>query len=224
MKLVEIEPLTLVQNMDLYPREHGVDDEHVASLVRTLRMGETLPPPIVDEHTLEIIDGWHRTRAHVATFGPGRKITVEMHSYASHLERLKAAIHVNAIQGKKLQAQDVTRCAILLREFKVPQIETARVLATTPDYIERRLKLTVVVQGERKPAKPIALGRKYGPREISREQYGVMKRADGTPPQFTLRTLIDALRTGLIEVTPEVERLLLELRSEIDRLIGEQAA
>lgn len=201
--------------MSVYPR-HAVDSGHVSDLARAIEAGNQVPLPIVEEKSRRIVDGVHRCRAWQKILGRGGEIEVEFRSYPDETTLLKDAIALNSAHARKLDAQDRTRCAILLEDHSVPITEIAVTLHTSESRVRELLVRVVVVKpkgsdrGERQPAKPITYpARGAPPREITPEQAQVMRSSGGLGVAQAAAQLRQELESGLADVSgsPVRERL-----------------
>lgn len=207
----------LVQDDNIYPR-HRVDRSYVMDLVRAVEAGAQLPPPTVDGATLRVVDGFHRHEA-ARHLDPGGELLCDVRSYKDEAELVAAAIEANAAHGRKLDAQDKTRAALMLqkRGFDVQRI--AVVLHTTPARVEQLTIRVVKVGKDTLPAKPVCYpARGESPRRLSGDQYAVMRSSSGRRTAQTVTQLSNELAAGLIDV--EKHRGALEqLRQALDLVL-----
>lgn len=198
----------LVLDDSIYPR-HRIDRSYVMDLVRAIEGGAQLPPPTVEEATLRVVDGFHRHEA-ARHLDPDGELLCEVRSYKDEAELIAAAIEANATHGRKLDAQDKTRAALMLqkRGFDVQRI--AVVLHTTPARVEHLTIRVVKVGKQTLPAKPVCYpARGESPRRLSADQYDVMRSSSGLRTAQTVTQLTNELAAGLIDV--EKHRAALEL-------------
>lgn len=188
----------LIEDDNIYPR-HKVDGSYVVDLVRAIEAGAQLPPPLVDAATMRIVDGYHRVRAHRRLDADG-EIECMVRTFADESEVIAAAVEANATHGRKLDVQDKTRAALMLRKQGFDVARIAVVLHTTPARVEQ-LTIRVVRVGEDElPAKPVCYPeRGEGPRRLSPDQYQVMRSAPGLGTAQRLTQLAAELEAGLID-------------------------
>jgi hypothetical protein len=202
-----IAPAELIEDWSLYPR-HAVDAAHVGNLARAYTAEVAIPPPVVDEKSKRIVDGFHRVRAWVRAFDATTPMEVELHKYRTQKDLLKDAVERNSSHGRLLDSQDRTRAALLLDRAGFQTIEIAQALHTTERRVAEVIARVVVVDGERRPAKPVVWPRPGEPPNVlSVEQYEVMTAAGGLRSVQTVRQLVRELEVGLLDL--EDQRLVL---------------
>lgn len=192
---------SLVEDLDaLYPR-HAIDSAHVSALARALQTGAKLPVIVVDKKSLRIIDGLHRKRAYQRVMGPQAEIEVDLRAFASEADMVRAAVELNATHGRRLDAQDMTKCALMLERHGLKREQIALTLHTTEPHVERLLVRVVVVAGTRLPVKPI-LWPKEGekPREVTSVQYEIAQGASGWRTQQTVTQLTRELSGDVLNM------------------------
>jgi hypothetical protein len=193
----------LVEDWSLYPR-HAVDASHVADLARAVAAGDVLPPPVADKASLRIVDGFHRTRAQRRCLGDDGQIDVVLRSYASEADLLEDAVRLNSQHGRRLDRQDQARSALMLRDAGVAGEKIALVLHTTPGRVQQLIARVVIVNHpgappETQPSKPVVLRRDDEEhRELTPEQYQVMRSSSGWRTSQTIAQLVRELESGLI--------------------------
>jgi hypothetical protein len=232
MATTKVRLTDLVEDYDLYPR-HAVDGSYVAELARAITAGDKLPSPIVERKSKRIVDGFHRVRAYRKVLGRGGEITVEMRTYPSETELLKEAIALNATHGRKFDAQDKTRSALMLERAGVPVTEIKVVLHTTEERVRELLARVVIVKPEKEnaapekwPAKPVIYpGKGQPPREITEQQHSVMESSSGHRTAQTVTQLTREIESGLIDFTaPGVAEKLWKLHDSIEATVPAVAA
>src|SRR5262249_7838158 len=128
----------LVEDMELYPR-HAIDNSHVLALVLAEESGATLPPVIADRKSKKVVDGWHRLRARKRRDGAAAVIDVELRDYKDEASMVLDAVSLNSAHGRKLDAIDQTRAALMLEKQKVTTVKIAIALHVP----EKRVKVLV---------------------------------------------------------------------------------
>ena len=116
MKKIEVSKLIL--DFNLYPRVQ-VDSQHAGYMVESLRAGLELPPVVVDEKSLRVIDGFHRVTA-VKRFDKEKgTISAVFKKYSSEGEMFIDAMRYNATHGRTLTQYDRAHCILRAEELKL---------------------------------------------------------------------------------------------------------
>lgn len=136
----------LVEDFDLYPR-NSVDSGHVSDLLRALKSGATLPPPIADAKSKAITDGFHRVRAYRRHLGTGGEIEVDLRTYKNKREMFLDAVELNSAHGRKLDRHDQARIVTLAKKMRIAKDVIAVRLHITEKAVEQ-LKVRVVIDSE----------------------------------------------------------------------------
>jgi len=191
-----------VEDFDVYPRL-AVDSSHVSEIARAIEAGIKMPPIVAQTKTNRIIDGWHRRRAYVRVSGLQAEVPVEFKTYSSEQKLIEDAIYRNSSHGRKLDQQDRTRCALLLKKHGVSAKKIAITLSTTESRIEQILVRIAVVDDEEVPVKPIAWPKNKEPRKLTPEQYEIARSSSGWNPKQTITQLTNELLADVIDVSDE---------------------
>jgi hypothetical protein len=211
----------LVEDFDIYPR-HALDTAHVRTLEDALRSGVVLPPIVVARKGNRIVDGFHRARAHRRVAGPDGQVEVDVRSYRSEADLVRDAVALNSTHGRRLDQQDRTRSALMLRRLGVEVAEIAVTLHVSMERVEKLLVKVVEVRPETdtgvarvEPAKPIA--RRFGtPRTLTPTQAEVHRSASGWWPTQTITQLTREIESGLLDLdAPGIREKLLRLAEVI---------
>lgn len=241
MPLVKVKLSSLIEDFDLYPR-HAVDTSHVSRLAEAIRAGTELPPVIFEKKTGRLVDGFHRTRAWRKVLGTGGEIKADGRTYDTEQALLREAVELNAGHGRKLDQQDYSRAALLLERHGVPVAEISTVLHVTETKVRQLLDVRVVLvrpkgggDAEKRPGKPVAYrapgpvgddapDESEGPREITEEQYEVMRSSYGWRTGQVVTQLVRELESGLVDLSnAELRGKLIGLRDTISKLVPEAA-
>ncbi len=206
----------LVEDLSVYPR-HAVDDSHVAQLVQAIEAGCELPPVIACKKTKRVADGWHRLRAHRRVYGPTAVVAVELREYGSEAELLEDAVRLNAAHGRRLDAVDRVRAAVMLERAGLPEKRIALVLHVTPAKLQTlRVKVAtapvksgLTIPGTRTVVLKRPVQHLAGTR-LTEEQVLAHDLAPGTSYLLIVRQLAAAVETGLVNRADE--RLVEALR------------
>lgn len=230
----------LVEDTSIYPR-HAVDGVYVNQLAEALRAGAVLPPPVAEEGTQRLVDGWHRLRASRKVLGAEGVVDVLLKHYDSEQELVLDAIALNATHGRKLDRIDRVRSVLLAEQAGAPVERIALALNISPERVQ---KLTVRVAyapaaglvGQVVEALDTATAPKAGEVAAPATVRVILKRplqhlsgtilsADqaeaalgqaGTSHLLQVRQLLAALRFDLINPTDaRLRRALVELQEEI---------
>lgn len=200
---------SLIEDFDLYPR-HDVDAVHVAELAEAITAGAKLPPPVIDEATMRIVDGWHRVRAWRRVLGEDEDITVELIRCQSEDELLLEAVRRNAAHGKRLQRIDQVRIIHMAEQRGIPEIKIRAALQITEDQA-RRLRVRIAV--EKPTREPVVLKRALlhlSGRSLTAAQAAAVRSAPGTQYSLLVQQLLDAARHGFLDAEDERLRDLIE--------------
>jgi len=224
--VVQFPLVDLVFDARFYPRS-SVNPLHVRVLEHALEGGAQLPPVIVAANCIPnvLVDGRHRVEAYKAQ---GRKtIAAILKTYANEQEILNDATSENAAHGLPYTPLDKVRILQLYENMGVGEIELARVLQTSPDYL-RKLKpryanLEETDEGVTK-LRRVALKssvRHLSGETITAEQAAAMKSAPGVSYLLAANQLRDAL---IYDLLPPQERhpALWSALAELAKLILEQ--
>lgn len=205
----------LVEDWDIYPR-HDYDSAYVRVLADALAEGAKPPPPVVDRKGMRIVDGWHRVRAWRRHLGSGGEIKADVKHYTSEADVVRDAVKLNAHHGRKLDAQDRARSALLLERHGVVideitvilqmPAEKVRIITASPGRIavvpagSSRGGPSPSVNGQEKvPAKPVARSSGAAPRVLTREQQEAHASASGWYTAQQAKDLIRRIETGLCD-------------------------
>jgi len=226
MALVTVRLADLVEDFALYPR-HQVDGSHVADIARAIEAGHEIPPPVIDQGSSRIVDGFHRCRAYRRVLSDSGEIQVDARSYEDETAILKEAVALNSPHGRRFDQRDRTRSALLLEKHGVSAGEIADLLHTTMARVETLLTRVVMVQPkgrgkpERRPAKPVAYPARDGkPRQLTESQYEVMQSSNGHRTSQTVTQLIRELRAGVTDLQqPGLPAKLWELHDAIAAVV-----
>jgi hypothetical protein len=221
-------PLSLlIEDMEVYPR-HAVDSAHVASLVRALRAGATLPPIVADEKTKIIVDGWHRCRAHNTVSGPTAVVDVELIAYRNQAAMLLDAVQRNSAHGRRFDRIDEARAVVLLERLNVEIVRIAVALNCPQEHVEklslRLAEAPVESSNTITGTATIALKRPVrhlAGQTLTREQAEVHSSLPGTSFLLIAKQLRGALRERMVDLTDrrlveELRLLFVELRKVVE--------
>lgn len=150
-----VKAATLKLDYTLYPR-HSVDRHHVSTLVEALTAGERLPPVIADKKSKRLVDGFHRTLAHLRHFGEAEaEIEVDFRKFGNEAEILLEAGELNSHHGKTMDRHDRVHFALACEKLAIPTRDTAKALRMPLERLEALLDQRV---GRSEPTKESAGG------------------------------------------------------------------
>lgn len=217
----KMKPSALVEDFSLYPRAK-VDSMLAARYADAMATGEKFPPPIIEEGSGRIIDGFHRVRAWRKTYGD-EPMPVILEAFESEEAALLAAVAANGSHGRAYGGQDQIRIARLLEEYDYTTAQTAAVLKITQPKLERLIvtrsaqvsgvEITttaprrIVKTGEKMPkpeapSRPLTLKpalRHLAGFELSEEQAAVNSYLAGGDQLYLARQLRLLIEHGLID-------------------------
>ena len=213
-KTVTVKMAELVLDWNLYPR-HEVDGFQVARLTEAIEAGEQLPPMMVDEKSLRIVDGFHRHHAY--TRAKVEDVVVEVRQFRSDAEIFMQAVALNARHGVPLAPQDQARVLLLGERLHITREKLADALAIRPARIEKiERKLGRIRRGGAFYLKPAI--RHYSGREVPKAVVDISEGLGGNTAEFYIRQLLMLLHSGGLNITEEVDGLLNELAEAISAL------
>lgn len=208
-KVTSIPLADLVEDMDIYPR-HSVDTIHVRNLALALEAGAVFPVLAVDAKSKRIVDGWHRARAYRRVHGPSCTVQVELVPYKTEAELRRDAVSRNAMHGKPLDAIDMTRCVLMLRQTGCTDVEIAATLNVRTERVE---KLVIRVANAPKGSpnaipgtQKIAIKQcapQFEGKTLTKAQDEAMRSAPGTSYTLLAMQLCSAVENDMIDVGNE---------------------
>ena len=191
----------LVEDLAIYPR-HSVDGAHVSALEEAIRSGAHIPPVVVDDRTMRIVDGFHRCRALRRIYGDGAEIDAELVKYKTEKDVLADAIKRNTSHGLKLQRVDQTRCILMLRGVGATDEEIQRSLSVTQGRF-KTLTLNVAKIECDGSSKSIAIKRCISHKRgntLTAKQAEAHKRAPGVSYLLIATQLYDAMKEEMLDM------------------------
>ena len=220
MKKMEVARLIL--DFNLYPRLQ-VDSQHAGYMVESLRAGLELPPVIVDEKSLRVIDGFHRITA-IKRFNKEKgMVSVILKKYASEGDMFVDAMLYNGTHGRTLTQYDRTHCIIRAEELKLDMSIIAGALSMSIDKIKelREHRVGVFVPASpmnKKTGKIVRVKSKSFPIQLKRTiehkagqvltevQIEANEKLSGMDQSFYVNQLITLIESDLLN--RESERLM----------------
>ena len=215
-KTQTVKAVELVQDTTLYPRT-DIDRQAVGHLVEALASGVTLPPVVVCRETNKIIDGFHRTNAHLRFYGIDADIEVIYEAYTSDKERFLDAIKYNACHGVKLDKYDRAHCAIIGKSLRISQADLSTALNMQLKRIRELLQGRTAVTGKAKEVVPIKRTIEHmAGQKLTDGQQKANKRLSGMRQSFYVNQVLLLIENGLIDLGDE--ELLERMQCLLDAL------
>jgi hypothetical protein len=204
----------LVEDLSIYPR-HDIDSSNVRRLVLAIQAGKKLPPIIVEEGKLRIIDGFHRYRAWLHVLGPEGEVEVGLVHYNSPAEALADAIARNSSHGLPLTPLDQARCLMLAEEAGLSFAEACAALGL-PEPRGLVLKERRATTKEGLP-EPLKFSVRHLQRiELTPTQVEALKSAPGVPYRLNARQLASGAAADLL---PDEEQDVAAYREAVIALL-----
>lgn len=224
MGIKTVKAIELVFDWNLWPRHKAetLDITNLNQLKDALRAGMRFPPVIVDEKSLRIIDGFHRTRATLDVLGDEGAIEVEFRRYASEAEMFLEAGALNN-HGLKLGPLDRAHFILKARRMKIPPAAIATALGMDPkkmkEFIEKRSAKTQA--GE---VIPLPAGaRNLAGMVLTESQEHFARTSNGCLPEMYARMLLNALNADALTLEEKTIALLAQLNEKIEEVLGAAA-
>ena len=225
MGIKKIKAIELVFDWNLWPRQaiQKLDSTNVSRMKESLRSGFSLPPVIVNKADYRIIDGFHRTKAHLEVFGDDAIMEVEFREYENDAAMFLEAGSLNAHQGLPMSPKDRAHFIIKCRRYKIPPAAIATALTMDvkkmKEFIKKRSAKTST--GE---TIPLAAGaRSLAGKTLTTEQEHFATTANGCIPEMYISMLINALKATALLLTDKTLLRLKELYNLIGVILDEAA-
>lgn len=201
-KIVNLPVSELVEDMEFYPR-HSVDASHVTALALALESGAELPAIVADKKSKRIVDGWHRVRAYKRVNGVESTVRVELVSYKNDAAMKLDAVKRNAEHGRRLDASDRTRSALMLESAGL-KVEIIAAAMHMPESQVLRITLKTakgssgahLIPGTRKIALKGSVGHLAGT-TLTKSQAEAHDSMPGSPLRLAAKQLYLALREDM---------------------------
>ena len=203
----KVKASSLVLDFELYPR-NNIDSHNVSQLVDALTAGVELPPVIADKTSHRVVDGFHRVKAHLRTFGPRTTMTVIEKPYRNEREMFLDSMRYNAKHGAQLDPCDRTRCLIIADRLKIPMTSVAGALLTTTDRLGQLMATRTAIHGNL--AVPIKRTiEKFAGHKLTNRQQETNLRSSGMNQVFYINQLIDLIEANMLDTdnAPLMNRL-----------------
>lgn len=224
MTTTQVPAAQLIEDDTCYPRTR-VNDHFIGELARALASGATLPPIIADRASMRIVDGFHRRRAHVKTFGEGTTVPVELHDYPDEQALFRDAVARNSRHGLRFDRLDQVRIVLRLQELKMPDSEIS-ILLHLPEPEVRKLEIRIVHDSSGEP-----VPQKHGfehlrGQQLTDGQLSVMKSVRSGNVRRNCVELVKLLEEDLVDMSDDsvrehIERLARAISVAMDKWRGE---
>lgn len=222
MKTTKLKLSELVEDFDLYPRA-DVDSAHVSHIEDAIDASASIPPPIIDEKSKRIIDGFHRVRAWRRSLGDDGEIDVIVRAYKNEREMFLEAMRLNANHGRNMTSYDRTHAIAKATKMDIDPAEIASALNMSIDKVTSfKVDRCAKLENSRR-AIPIKrpIWHMRG-RELTQEQADVIPNLGGNSQGFYAAQLIKLIKNNLIDSGDE--RLMEQLKELFELLEGFIAA
>jgi len=205
----------LVLDWSLYPRQE-VDGMQVGRLVEAIQAGESLPPMVVDEKSLRVVDGFHRLHAYQRA--KAEKVRVNLRSYANDPEMFLEAVRLNARHGVPLSPQDQARTLILADHLEITREAVASALAVRLTRLEAIVRRKLGNVRGRGPIYLKPAVRHYAGGEVPGAVADANENLGGNTGAFYVRQLLLLIRSGGLLIDDEMRGLLDQLGEAVGKL------
>jgi hypothetical protein len=241
-KVVKVKALELIMDWNLWPRFEAreLSMPHIKWMVETLQTGGTLPPILVDAKSNRIVDGFHRTKAHLKLYGDGAEIDAELKEFKSEREMLLESAKINTRHGLPLNSKDRAHVILKLQQMRAPWPVIADALGMDKDKLQRFFEeRTAKTQDGHQisvsaPAAK-ALTSKYekenggkevklSKRTLTKDEEKFARKSGGVLPIINARLLMNALRATACPLTDVEVDILKELMDMIKAAISNYKA
>lgn len=214
MKLSEI-----VLDFSVYPRSQ-VDSGNVSQLREAFRAGVDLPPPVIDQDSKRVVDGFHRVTMYRREMEPDAEIEVEVRDFGDESHLFSEAVRMNAAHGRPLSPFDRARCAARLKKYKIGVAKIAALLGVRVETLkavaERRVAKTTDGR-EMIVKRSIAHVVKSGA-PMTEAQEAANVKLDGMPPIYHAGQLLLLIENDLIDTSnADLMERLSKLGAALDR-------
>ncbi len=233
-RIEKVKLLALVRDWSLWPRYEAkeFDSTNLARIKQAILAGQKLPPIVVDEKSMRIVDGFHRHEVNLKLYGDDAEIEVEFRRYKNDGEMFGDSMELNAKGPLPLSPQDKIHCILQARKLKIPPARVCEALGMTKErydeYFEKRVATTK--NGEKIPVSYGAIKlsdysraeRNRNVKPLTRDEEKAVRSQGGTLPVVYMRLLLDMLRARVVPLTDKEAELLTNLYAEIGRVLRER--
>lgn len=218
-KTEQVVASTLVKDFTLYPRT-DVDSTHVSAMIQALETGVTLPPMLVEQQSLRIVDGFHRHAALQRVRGPDAEIDVILEAM-TEAEIFERAMAANANHGRTFSPFDRARCIGRAEELGLERDAIAKALNMSRARVDDLYIRRYTADGQVLKRTMAHLAGKTA----TGKQMEANRRAGGMDQLFYIRQVIVLLESGAINwERPSVVDALGRLGDLLQETVREQVA
>lgn len=219
MGIKTIKAIELVFDWNLWPRQSAqrLDSTNVAKMREALRSGFPLPPVIVSAKDYRIVDGFHRTQAHLDVFGDDAEIEAILKDYENDAAMFLEAGATNHHHGLPMSPKDRAHFISRCRKYKLPWPAIAEALNMNADTVKEFVKKRTA-KTEDGETIPLSRGAEsLAGKTLTQTQEHYARTSNGCIPAMYISMLINALRAdGVILTENTINRL-----RELHQMIGE---
>lgn len=201
-KLIKLKVCELVKDFNLYPRGK-VDTVHVRDLKRLVEDGVELPPLVIDDPSLRIVDGWHRSTVYEQLYGPEYEIECLAKHYGSEAELFEDAMRYAEQCVAHLDTFDRTRCIVIGERLGLSVEQIAGALRMTVDAVgelKNERVGTMRVDSQRVPLPLKRTIKHMAGRTLNQEQVEANEKLSGMQQVFYANQLIMLIETGMLKM------------------------
>lgn len=227
METTKVKAIDLIFDWNLWPRQSAqkLDGTNLSKMKEALSSGFTLPPIIVNQKDLRIVDGFHRTKAVLDLYGDSAEIEACLRKYPNDGAMFLDAGITNHHHGLPMSPKDrahfISRCR---REYKIPWPAVAQALSMDVDKVKAFLeKRTAKTQSGETIPLPASASKQYGGRkDLNAEEERYVRTETGYGgPSMHVSILINAIKAKSIELNAKNIERLRYLSQLIDDLLIE---
>lgn len=225
MDTTKVKAIDLVYDWNLWPRQSAqrLDSTNVARMREAIRSGFPLPPVIVNAKDMRIIDGFHRTQAHLDVLGDDAEVDAILKTYKTDAEMFLEAGATNHHHGLPMSPKDRAHFISKCRKMRIPWPAIAEALNMDPkrvrEFVEKRTAKT-----ESGETIPLSAGaRSLAGKTLTPVQEHYARTSNGCMPEMYISMLLNALRADGVVMSDQTIRKLKELSDEIMVILDEVA-
>ncbi len=218
MKAIE-----LIFDWNLWPRYEAedLDSTNIRRMKEAILAGVELPPVIVDRKSLRLVDGFHRTKAHLKLYGDDADIKVELRDYKNDGEMFLESARLNASHGLPLSPQDRAHVIVKAKKFKIPYPAIAQAIGMDNDKMKEFLEKRTAKTRDGRTI-PLAGGAmSLAGKTVTKKQEELIEGINGIKAASNAKILLNELESGAFVITEKLIQNLKQLNSVIKRILTE---
>jgi len=221
MILKKLKALELVVDWNLWPRHEAqeLDSTNIKRMIDALDAGKKLPPIIVNAKDYRIVDGFHRTKAHLKFYGDEAEIECIVKQYKNEADMFLESIETNAHHGLPLSPKDIVHAYLKARRMKIPPKVIAESIGINPDILE---KLIIKRSATNPDGEKIALAygaSNFAGKQLTTKDMVAVKSSNGIMPEAYCTMLMNALNSDSFIVSEKLLGQLAELQGIIKKIL-----